>query len=74
MLIPINSAFHLSGKVKGKKATEDSCFARYDRNIVSFVDMIILSKARTFIGEYNSNWGRLIRTVRVRLNDTLRLQ
>ena len=30
--------------------------------------MIILSKARTFIGEFNSNWGRLIRTVRVRLD------
>ena len=67
------SAFHLSGKVKGKEATEDSCFARYDRNIVSIVDMMILSKARTFIGEYNSNWGRLIRTVRVRLNDTIPL-
>lgn len=47
---------------------KDNCFARYDRNIVSIADMAIAAKARTFIGEYNSNWGRLIRTMRVRLN------
>jgi len=71
-----SSAFHLNGDgEKGfdkdkKNATEkDSCFARYHRNIASIADMIMLSKARTIIGEYNSNWGRLIRIVRVRLND-----
>ncbi|KAL7453914.1 hypothetical protein ACHAWC_005553 [Mediolabrus comicus] len=41
---------------------------RYHRNIASVADMLILGKARTFVGEYNSNWGRLIRTMRVRLN------
>mmetsp|Transcript_22011 Transcript_22011/g.47850 ORF Transcript_22011/g.47850 Transcript_22011/m.47850 type:complete len:555 (-) Transcript_22011:88-1752(-) len=67
------SAFHLNGD--GEKGfeqegegTEDSCFMRYRRNIASIADMMILSKARTFIGEYNSNWGRVIRTMRVRLN------
>ena len=47
---------------------KDNCFARYDRNIVSIADMVIAAKSRTFIGEYNSNWGRLVRTMRVRLN------
>ena len=74
------SAFHLNGDGEdgfvAKEGDEDeeddgsdSCFARYHRNIASIADMMILSKARTFIGEYNSNWGRVIRTMRVRLND-----
>ena len=66
------SAFHLNGDGEHGFDTaedvDDSCFARYHRNIASIADMIILSKARTFIGEFNSNWGRLIRTVRVRLD------
>ncbi|KAL9186886.1 hypothetical protein ACHAXT_010606 [Thalassiosira profunda] len=67
------SAFHLNGDgEKGfedqSEAREDSCFSRYQRNVASVADMMILSKAKTFIGEYNSNWGRVIRTMRVRLN------
>jgi len=69
-----DSAFHLNGD--GEKGFADgheveggdSCFSRYHRNIASIADMMILSKAHTFIGEYNSNWGRVIRTMRVRLN------
>ena len=70
------SAFHLNGdwedgfdKTKESATEKDSCFARYHRNIASIADMMILSKSRIFIGEYNSNWGRVIRTMRVRLND-----
>ncbi len=73
-----STAFHLNGHgedgfhglVNQEYGQEggDSCFARYDRNIASIADLMILSKAQTFIGDYNSNWGRLIRTLRVRLN------
>jgi len=65
------SAFHLNGdgeKPSEESAENDNCFARYHRNIASIADMMILSKAKTFIGEYNSNWGRVIRTMRVRMN------
>ena len=71
-----SNAFHLNGdgedgfdKTKENATEKDSCFARYHRNIASIADMMILSKSRIFIGEYNSNWGRVIRTMRVRLND-----
>jgi len=69
-----DSAFHLNGDGEGgfEEGREveggDSCFGRYHRNIASIADMMILSKARTFIGEFNSNWGRAIRTMRVRLS------
>lgn len=56
------------GRRQEKEKDGDNCFARYDRNIGSIADMVIAAKAQTFIGEYNSNWGRLIRTMRVRLN------
>ncbi len=65
------NAFHLSGRGEDGlvgREDEDSCFARYDRNIAGVADMAIVAKARTFIGEFNSNWGRLVRTTRVRLN------
>jgi hypothetical protein len=67
-------AFHLNGDgEEGFRGgdREDTCQARYRRNIVSVADMFLLSRARTFIGEYNSNWGRVIRTMRVRLDPTL---
>eukprot|EP00563_Minutocellus_polymorphus_P018275 CAMPEP_0197716174 /NCGR_PEP_ID=MMETSP1434-20131217/1155_1 /TAXON_ID=265543 /ORGANISM="Minutocellus polymorphus, Strain CCMP3303" /LENGTH=537 /DNA_ID=CAMNT_0043300493 /DNA_START=182 /DNA_END=1796 /DNA_ORIENTATION=+ len=55
--------FHISGD--GRK---DNCFSRYERNIASMTDMEILIKAKTTIVEFNSNWGRLIRNLRVRIN------
>ena len=69
-----DSAFHLNGDgehgfINKEEGEDDTCLARYQRNIVSVADMMILSKAKTFIGEYNSNWGRVIRALRVRLND-----
>jgi len=68
-------AFHLNGDGEQgfqpnhqEAAREENCSARYQRNIVSIADMMILTKARVFIGEFNSNWGRFIRTMRVRLD------
>jgi hypothetical protein len=67
-------AFHLNGDGEGgfrEGNRADTCLDRYHRNIVSVADMFLLCRARTFIGEYNSNWGRVIRTMRVRLDPTL---
>lgn len=69
-------AYHLNGSGEGGFSDEsrvDNCFERYHRNIVSIADMFLLCRARTFIGEYNSNWGRVIREIRVRLNPILAL-
>ncbi len=69
-------AYHLNGSGEGgfsDVSRMDNCFERYRRNIVSIADMFLLCRARTFIGEYNSNWGRLIREMRVRLNPILAL-
>ena len=40
----------------------------YARNIAAIADMIILSRADKFIGDYNSNWGRFIKIARSFLN------
>ena len=71
-------AFHLNGDGEdgfdqnlrmGGGKVEDTCHNRYQRNIASVTDLMILARARTFIGEYNSNWGSIIHAVRVRLNE-----
>ncbi|EED91713.1 predicted protein [Thalassiosira pseudonana CCMP1335] len=59
--------FHIGGIGERKQLEGDTCFARYSRNIASIADLMVLAKSRTFIGEYNSNWGNLVRTMRVRL-------
>lgn len=41
----------------------------YRRNIHSIADLMILTKANTFVGEFNSNWGRIVRLFRLHLND-----
>lgn len=42
----------------------DDCARRYDRNIAAMADLFILTRADKFIGEYNSNWGRLVKGFR----------
>lgn len=59
-----DSNFHID-----EGGDNDSCFSRYHRNIASMADFMIIAKSSTFIGEYNSNWGRLLRTVRTVMND-----
>mmetsp|Transcript_30262 Transcript_30262/g.54800 ORF Transcript_30262/g.54800 Transcript_30262/m.54800 type:complete len:575 (-) Transcript_30262:99-1823(-) len=59
-----HGSFHLSeGGVKV------DCVQRYKRNIHSIADLMILTKSNTFVGEFNSNWGRLVRIFRTQLND-----
>ncbi|KAL7554329.1 hypothetical protein ACHAWF_017769 [Thalassiosira exigua] len=45
------------------------CFGRYRRNIASISDMMIAAKSDTFVGEYDSSWGRLVRIFRMQLHD-----
>ena len=48
-----------------------NCVDRYKRNIAGIADLLILTKSNFFVGEFNSNWGRLVRVFRMRLNDEL---
>lgn len=48
-----------------------NCVDRYKRNIAGIADLLILAKSNLFVGEFNSNWGRLVRVFRMRLNDEL---
>ena len=43
---------------------EDNCVKRYERNIAAMADLVILTRAQKFVGEFNSNWGRLVRGFR----------
>lgn len=45
------------------------CLTGYQRNIHSIADLMILTKSNTFVGEFNSNWGRIVRIFRTHLND-----
>ncbi|KAL7481676.1 hypothetical protein ACHAW6_007363 [Cyclotella cf. meneghiniana] len=49
----------------------DDCSKRYARSIAAIADLTILTRARKFVGEYNSNWGRLIRDFRTFFRDNL---
>lgn len=61
-------SFHIS-PCKKKICPDDDCFKRYHRNIAAVADLMILTKSTKFVGEYNSNWGRLIRNFRTVLNE-----
>lgn len=52
-----------------KKGSTSDCSIQYRRTISSVADLIILSKSSTFIGEFGSAFGRLVRTFRAALND-----
>jgi len=58
-------AFHLHEGGVGKV----DCVDRYKRNINSVADLMIVTKSNTFVGEFTSNWGRLVRVFRTKLND-----
>ena len=62
-----DTSFHLGGNGERNPIDGDTCSSRYYRNIVSMADFLMLARSRTFIGEYNSNWGKLLRVARMRL-------
>eukprot|EP00581_Thalassiosira_minuscula_P012210 CAMPEP_0183715970 /NCGR_PEP_ID=MMETSP0737-20130205/10017_1 /TAXON_ID=385413 /ORGANISM="Thalassiosira miniscula, Strain CCMP1093" /LENGTH=566 /DNA_ID=CAMNT_0025945157 /DNA_START=75 /DNA_END=1775 /DNA_ORIENTATION=+ len=53
--------------------SKGDCEERYRRNIAGIADLMILAKADIFIGEFNSNWGRLVRTFRLKVNDSTKI-
>ena len=52
-----------------KKGSASDCSIQYRRTISSVADLLILAKSSTFVGEYGSGFGRLVRTFRAALND-----
>ena len=57
--------FHLdSSKAKG------DCDGRYARTIAGVADLMILAKSDLLVGEFNSNWGRLLRIFRIKPTDS----
>jgi len=44
------------------------CAARYAKTIADISDFIVVRTADTFVGEFNSDWGKLIRLFRLALN------
>ena len=48
----------------GSTCGDDDCSKRYERNIAAMADLVILVRSDKFVGEYNSNWGRLVRGFR----------
>jgi hypothetical protein len=57
-----------TGPIKG------DCEERYARNIASIADLLILAKSNVYVGEYNSNWGRLIRMFRLRMSSRNKIE
>jgi len=49
--------------------TTDSCDASYSRTIANIADFLIFSKAASFVGDFDSDWGRLVRTFRLKMKE-----
>jgi hypothetical protein len=62
------TGYHLhKGYAKG------TCEERYERNVASVADLMLLTRSDVAVVEFNSNWGRLVRTFRLRVNDSKRV-
>eukprot|EP00804_Cyclotella_cryptica_P020166 CCRYP_021169-RA/>CCRYP_021169-RA protein AED:0.02 eAED:0.02 QI:200/1/1/1/1/1/2/271/534 len=59
-----DTSFHINDR-----RSSDDCHQVYKRNIAAIADLVILSRADRFVGDYNSNWGRFIKITRSFLND-----
>ena len=64
-----DKSFHIGGDGEQNPLDGDNCSARYNRNIAGMADLFVLARSQTFIGEFNSNWGKLLRVMRIRLTD-----
>ncbi len=47
-----------------------SCKERYKRNLATVPDLMLLARSDVAVVEFNSNWGRLMRTFRLHVNDS----
>uniref|UniRef100_A0A7S1VDB7 Uncharacterized protein n=1 Tax=Grammatophora oceanica TaxID=210454 RepID=A0A7S1VDB7_9STRA len=54
---------------QGHVKTEKDCTAKYDKTISMVMDLYLLVHASVFVGEFNSNWGRLVTNLRVHFPD-----
>jgi hypothetical protein len=50
-----------------------SCEERYERNLAAVADLMLLARSDVAVVEFNSNWGRLVRTLPLRVNDSRRV-
>jgi hypothetical protein len=57
------TTFHINDRPSG-----DDCHQVYKRNIAAIADLVILTRADKFVGDFNSNWGRFIKITRSFLN------
>jgi len=48
---------------------KNDCFELHRFNIAAIADLMILAKSDTFVGEFNSNFGRLVRIFRTAVNN-----
>ena len=55
----------------GHIQTGHDCQERYRKTIAAVTDLMVLSKANIFVGEYNSNWRRLVRTWRTSFDNNI---
>jgi hypothetical protein len=63
------NSFHMTPcQNYGSVCTDDDCSKRYERNIAAMADLMILTRSNKFVGEYNSNWGRLVKGFRTVFN------
>jgi hypothetical protein len=47
-----------------------SCEERYKRILAAFADLMLLARSNVAMVEFNSNWGRLVRTFPLHMNDS----
>jgi len=62
---PVGETLHLLEKDNAKHP----CSELHRANIAAIADLIILAKSDTFVGEFGSSFGRLVRIFRTAVND-----
>ncbi|KAL7552740.1 hypothetical protein ACHAWF_017375, partial [Thalassiosira exigua] len=50
------------------------CTNLYQTIVASVADLTLLARSETFVGEYNSNWGRVVRAFRLVVNDVAKVR
>mmetsp|Transcript_11866 Transcript_11866/g.17696 ORF Transcript_11866/g.17696 Transcript_11866/m.17696 type:complete len:303 (+) Transcript_11866:3605-4513(+) len=66
-----NVSFHMNPDASSTVHLQSDmeCSKRYSRTIAAIADLNLLSQSEIFVGEYNSNWGRLVHTARTSFVD-----
>ena len=61
-------AFESGFRIQNGASPKNGCADRYVRTIASIGDLMLVAKSDLFVGEFNSNWGRLVRIFRMQMN------